>query len=38
MIIEADWGEKYQRLIDRGQLDQLAKEMVKDGYHPDEIE
>ena len=38
MIIEADWGEKYQRLIDRGQLGQLAKEMVKDGYHPDEIE
>jgi hypothetical protein len=38
MFIEADWGEKYQRLIDRGQLGQLAKEMVKDGYHPDEIE
>lgn len=38
MIIEGDWGEKYQRLIDRGQLGQLAKEMVKDGYHPDEIE
>ena len=38
MFIEADWGEKYQRLIERGDLDRLAKEMVKDGYHPDEID